>query len=111
LGNFVDEEALPKYIKGLMNKYTMEEREIYNPDVKRIQDDMKGNDITLNTFYYLNKDFDFTKKFTNTEEDDKEEEKLESGHKGKYIMLLKLLLYRSPTFGTTLNSLHHRRRA
>jgi hypothetical protein len=26
-------------------------------------------------------------------------------------MLLKLLLYRSPTFGTTLNSLHHRRRA
>lgn len=94
-----------------MNKYTMEEREIYNPDVKRIQDDMKGNDITLNTFYYLNKDFDFTKKFTNTEEDDKEEEKLEGGHKGKYIELLKLHLYRSPTSGTTLNSLHHRRRA
>ena len=90
LGNYIDEEVLPKYIKGLMNKYTMEEREIYNPDIKRIQADMKGNDITLNTFYYLNKDFDFTKKFANTEEDDKEEDKLESAHKGTFYVYLTL---------------------
>jgi exonuclease 1 len=73
LGAIIDEENLPKYVKGLLNKYTMEKREIYNPDVKRIQSDMKSNDITLNTFYYLNKDFDFTKKDSETPEEEKQD--------------------------------------
>lgn len=60
----------------------MEDREIYDPDVKRIQMDMKGNDITLNTFYYLNKDYDFTKKFKTDAEDGEEDHKVDGGQKG-----------------------------
>lgn len=78
IGNYVSEENLPKYIKGHLNKYTMEDREIYDPDISRIVQDMKGNDITLNTFYYLNKHYDFTKKAVENDSQHPQD----SGHKG-----------------------------
>jgi 5'-3' exonuclease len=79
-GKYVPEEHLPKYVKGGMNKYTMEEREIYDVDVKRIETDMKGNDVTHGTFYYLNEKYDLTNKRT---EDSDEEDKLDHSTKGK----------------------------
>ena len=84
LGPMIDEEDIALYVKGHMNKYTMEERELYEPDVKRIQMDMKGNDITMNTFYYLSKDFDFTKKQKEDSDEDKKQE--QANNKGEIIM-------------------------
>jgi len=81
MGEFVEAEHTAMYVKGHLNKYTMEEREIYNPDITRIEQDLRNNDITLHTFYYLNKDYDFTKKFDTSNEED-EEEKMESKNQG-----------------------------
>ncbi|CAI2364037.1 unnamed protein product [Moneuplotes crassus] len=76
-GEPIEEELIDKYVKGLLNKYTLEDREIYEPNVSRILKDMKDNTITTNTFYYLSKDFDFTKKETKVE-DEEEEKRIES---------------------------------
>lgn len=110
LGNFIPEDKIELYVKGLLNKYTMEPREIYDPDVKRIQDDMRNNDINQNTFYYLNKKFDFTKK--QVEGKDDEEDKQEANRQGKSCIgsTRQSGLYRDPFAGQALHCVHHRRR-
>ena len=80
LGKYIDEDKLPKYVRGWLDKYTLEPREVFDPDVKRIKDGMRDNDITMSTFYYLKNKYDFTKKQTN---DDNEEEKFDSNKQGK----------------------------
>ena len=82
LGPLIEPEYLQKYVKGHLNKYTMEDREIYDPDIKMIQSDMKGNSITMQTFYYLKEKYDFSNK--DKQEDDSDEENNENnGQKGK----------------------------
>jgi hypothetical protein len=81
-GKYIPEQHIPSYVKGGMNKYTMEEREVYDVDVKRIEMDMKGNDITHGTFYYLNEKFDLSNK--RNDDDSDEEHKVDHSHKGKF---------------------------
>lgn len=66
-------------MKGHLDKYTLEDREIYDPDVSRIIKDMKDNSITMHTFYYLSKNYDFTKK-DEIKEEQEEEKRTENGN-------------------------------
>ena len=52
LGKYIDEDKLPKYVRGWLDKYTFEPREVLDPDVQRIKNAMRDNDITTGTFYY-----------------------------------------------------------
>lgn len=84
LGEYIESDKLDKYVKGHLNKYTLEDREMFDPDIKRIKMDMEGNDINLQTFYYLHQKYDFSKKKENPEDD--EDKKIDDGHKGTKIV-------------------------
>jgi len=46
-------QMLSKFVRGLVNPYSMKERNRYKFDMERILKDFKKNDISVSTFYFL----------------------------------------------------------